>query len=108
MTHCADCRQQISKGPRCEICHRTYQRGLRNEAIAAGYISEERGLTGLGEDDIAALAFNGYHDLELLVKLRSASFDDRRLMTAQQIHTAPAELSELIHNVFLPRSQSAA
>lgn len=78
---------------------------MRNHAIASGCISEERGFIGLGEDDIAALTFNGYDDLELLVRLRSARFDDRRLMTAKQIYTAPAELEELIHTVFLPPPQ---
>lgn len=108
MTHCTDCRQKITKGPRCELCHRAYQLGLRNDAIEAGYISEERGFTGLRADDIAALTLNGYEELELLVKLRSARFDDRRVMTAKQLYTAPSEITELIHNVFLPKAQSAA
>lgn len=107
MTTYTDCRQQIAKGPRCELCHGAYQRSLRSDAVAAGYISEERGFIGLRQGDVA-LALNGYEDLELLVRLRSAQFDDRRLLTTKQIYTAPTELDELIDTVFLPRRSTHA
>lgn len=75
-------------------------------AIDEGYISAERAFIGLRDNDVAALACNGYENVLLNVHLRGPNFDATRVMTIAQLYHAPTEIQELVRTVFVAKYRS--
>ena len=86
--------------PRCATCARTPVEVLGRELIDRGIITAQRAFIGLTRTHVETIVQRGYGELPLLVHMRGA-FDARRTMTAKQLLQAPAEVGELVRQVYI-------